>query len=314
MSQPAHGEARTTPRAGSSHESDPGPAPRVTVIIPTYDCVSLIPAAIASVQAQTWPDTRIIVVDDGSADDTAAVLAPRAARGELTLLRVPHGGPAAARNAGIRATADELIAFLDADDTLEPDALRVTAAALLAAPAAGFCITDVARVYPDHTEVRNGRPPEGDAFLAILRGNFVQRGVLFRRQALLEAGLFDESLRILEDWELYIRLLGRGLRPVYVEGAWYRYVMRGDGLTRDLAEIAKSKRQVLSKHHQRLADEGVPGLRAIYADQMWWLGRMYFDQLRRRREGLRCFLEGLRYNPDPRRILRAVGARLRRTS
>ena len=90
--------------------------------------------------------------------------------------------------------------------------------------------------------------------------------------------------------------------------------MRGDGLTRDLAEIAKSKRQVLSKHHQRLADEGVPGLRAIYADQMWWLGRMYFDQLRRRREGLRCFLEGLRYNPDPRRILRAVGARLRRTS
>jgi glycosyltransferase involved in cell wall biosynthesis len=311
VSQAGRAGAGAGTRAEARPGPDPGAGPRVCVIIPTYDCASLIPAAIASVQAQTWPGTRIIVVDDGSTDDTVSLLAPRESRGELTLLRVSHGGPAAARNAGIRATADDFIAFLDADDTLEPDGLRVMVAALQAAPAAGFCITDVARVYPDHMELRSGRPPAGDLFQAILRGNFVQGGGLFRRQALLEAGLFDESLHILEDWELYIRLLGGGFQPVYVAGAWYRYVVRGDSLTRDPAGIAESKQRILRRHHKRMADEGAPGLRAIYAEQMWWLARMYFDQLRQPGTALRCVLEALRYDPDPRRLFRAVGARLR---
>lgn len=290
------------------------PTSRVSVVIPTFNCAGCIPAAIASVRAQTWQNLRIIVVDDGSTDDTASVLAPRAARGEVDLLRIPHGGPAAARNAGIRATTDDLIAFLDADDVFEPDALRVMVTALEASPTAGFCITDVARVHADRTELRSGRPPEGDLFIAILRGNFIVSARLFHRQALLDVGLFDESLRIFEDWELYIRLLGRDIRPVYVEGAWYRYVMRGDSLTRDLTGIAESKQHVLAKHHKRMADAGVPGLRAIYADQMWWLARMYFDQLHRRGASARCLLEGLRYDPDPRRVLRAIGTRLRRAS
>jgi hypothetical protein len=77
------------------------------------------------------------------------------------------------------------------------------------------------------------------------------------------------------------------------------------------AEIAGSKRRVLSKRHQRLADEGLPGLRAIHADPMWWPGRMRFDRLRRGQEGLRCCLEGLRHDPEPPRIPSAVAARLR---
>jgi glycosyltransferase involved in cell wall biosynthesis len=285
---------------------------RVSVIIPTYDCAAFIPAAIASVQAQTWPHRRTIVVDDGSTDGTAAVLAPCRARGEIELLTIPHGGPAAARNAGIRATDDDLIAFLDADDLLEPDALRVMVAALQASPSAGFCITDVARVRPDRTEIRDGRPPEGDLLLALLRENFVQGGGLFRRQVLLEAGLFDESLRIFEDWDLYLRLLRRGIRPVHAAGPWYRYVQRGGSLTRDPAEITAAKRRVLMKHHRPMANEGVPGLRAIYADQLWWLARMYFYRLHRPLPALRCLLEGFSYDPDPRRVLRAAGARARR--
>jgi len=182
--------------------------------------------------------------------------------------------------------------------------------ALEAAPAAGFCITDVARVYPDRTELRVGRPPGGDLLLAILRENFVQRAVLFRRQVLLEAGLFDESLRILEDWELYIRLLRRGVRPVYVAGAWYRYVVRERSLTRDVAGIAAAKQRLLDLHHRPMAADGVPGLRAICADQLWWLARFYRDQLHRPGAALRCVLESLRYDPDPRRLLRAAGTRL----
>jgi glycosyltransferase involved in cell wall biosynthesis len=288
-----------------------GGGPSVGVVIATYNCADCILTAVASIREQTLPGARIIVVDDASTDETASLLAPLAARGELTYLRVSHRGSGGARNAGIRATDDELIAFLDADDTFEPDALRVMVAALQAAPGAGFCITDVARVYPDRTEVRSGRPPEGDLLLALLRENFVQGNNLFRRQALLDAGLFDESFLKLEDWELYIRLLARGIRPVYVEGAWYRYVMRGGSLTRDLSGIVEAKRQLLRKHHKRMADEGVPGLRAIYADQLWWMARMYFGPLRRRGAALRCLLEGVRYDPAPGRILRTIRTRLR---
>jgi glycosyltransferase involved in cell wall biosynthesis len=229
----------------------------------------------------------------------------------LTFLRGRYGGPSAARNAGVRATAADLIAFLDADDELEPDALRLMVAALESTPGADFCITDVVRVYPDHEELRCGRPPEGDPLLAILRDNFIQGGGLFRRQDLLDAGLFDESLRIFEDWELYIRLIERGLRPAYVAGPWYRYVLRADSITRDRAAIVEAKRRVLERHHRRLMRAGRPGVRTIYADQMWWLARMHHDHLHRPGAALRCLLEGLRYDPAPWRILRAVRTRSR---
>jgi glycosyltransferase involved in cell wall biosynthesis len=304
------GVGRPEPAPGAQHPQA-GSQPSVCVVIATYNCADCILTAIASVQAQTWPGARILVVDDASTDETGALLAPLAARGELTYLRVSHRGCGAARNAGIRVVADDLIALLDADDTFEPDALRVMVEALQAAPEAGFCITDVARVYPDRTEVRSGRPPEGDLLLALLRENFIQGNNLFRRQALLDAGLFDESFHNLEDWELYIRLLARGIRPVYVEGAWYRYVMRGDSNTRDLTGIVESKRRLLAKHHKRMADEGVPGLRAIYADQLWWMARMYHGPLHQPGRALLCLLEGVRYDPDPRRILRTIRTRLR---
>ena len=311
MSGPVGGGAATPARVRAGTDSS---ATRVCVVIPSRDCGALLPAALASVRAQTLAAARVVVVDDGSTDGTAELLAPAVARGELTLLRTPGAGPAAARNAGIRAAGEELVAFLDADDELEPDALRVLSAALAAEPGAGFCVCDVARIHPDRVEVRAGRPPDGDLLRAILRGNFIERAVLFRRRALLDAGLFDESLRILEDWELSIRLLAGGVRPAYAAGAWYRYVVRGGSLTRDLAGIAECKRRVLRMHHKRLADAGLPGLRAIYADQLWWLARHYLDRLHRPAAALGCVLEGLRYDPDPRRLLRAARTRLRETA
>jgi glycosyltransferase involved in cell wall biosynthesis len=290
--------------------ADSPATPPVALIVPAHNEERAIVETVLSLLALDYPEKEIVVVDDGSTDDTVARLAPRHDRGELTLIRVPHRGPAAARNAGILATRDEFVAFLDADDTLAPDALRVLMEALAGSPAAAFCITDAVRVYPDRTEVRRGRPPAGDLSLAILRGNFVERAVLFRRQDLLDVGLFDESLRIFEDWDLYIRLLGAGRVPVYVEGEWYRYVARDESLTRDLATMATCKQRVLAKHHRRLAERGVPGLGVVYADQMWWLARLYAWRLWRPGAALRCLLESGRFDRSPRRLLRAFRTRL----
>lgn len=302
-----------TPSQETTRSPGPADGPIVTLLIPTYNCGHLIGEALASVRAQTWRNLDVVVVDDGSTDDTAARLAPFEAHGELRILRVAHGGLAAARNAGIRAALGKYIAFLDADDTLDPDAVRVAVEAMEAAPEAGICLGDVVRVYPDRTELRPGPPPPGDLFTAILQGNFVERVALFRTPVFREVGLYDESLRILEDWELYIRVFSKGVRPVYVPGPGYRYMLRADSLTRDLAVMASSKRQVLARHHRPLAEEGRPGMRATYADQMWWLARMYYYQLHRPGAALLCLIEGFRFDPDPRRLLRTFHTQVRGT-
>ena len=95
--------------------------PKVSVIIPAYNAAPYLAETLASVFAQSYPDYEIIVVDDGSTDDTLAVLEQFADR--ITLIRKPNGGPASARNAGLRQARGELLAFLDGDDLWLPDKL-----------------------------------------------------------------------------------------------------------------------------------------------------------------------------------------------
>ena len=90
--------------------------PSVTVVIPTYNLAALLPEAIASVRAQQWPKLEIIVVDDGSTDNTESVLRDLARDGDLRWFRQDNAGAAAARNRGVANATGEWIAFLDADD------------------------------------------------------------------------------------------------------------------------------------------------------------------------------------------------------
>jgi glycosyltransferase involved in cell wall biosynthesis len=256
------------------------------------------------VRRQTWTNWRIIVVDDGSTDDTAALLAPSAERGEITFLRLPNRGVSAARNSGIRAVDCPLIAFLDADDTLDPDALRTLAEGLEAAPNAAFAIADVLRVYTDHSELRVGAPPPGDPRRAILERNFVEGGGLFKRSALLEVGLFDETLRAVEDWELYIRLIVRGFVPTYVAGPSYHYIVRPDSITRNQLLLVQSYERVIRMHHAPLARSGDRVFRHIYAHHLWKIARTYFYVLHMRLKALSCVLEALANDPVPQRLRR----------
>ncbi len=99
--------------------------PTVSVVMPCYQCEATVRRTVLSVQAQTFEDWELIAVDDGSADGTAAILAELSAREpRLRVLRQENRGVSAARNAGIEAARGEWLAFVDADDTLPPDALR----------------------------------------------------------------------------------------------------------------------------------------------------------------------------------------------
>jgi len=117
---------------------------RLSVIVPTFNCARYIGEALASIQAQTVQPDEVIVVDDGSTDDTAKVVAGMGDT-RIRYLRKANGGAASARNVGLDEASGEYIAFLDADDYWEPRMLETTVGMLDAAPEVAFCFTNFER-------------------------------------------------------------------------------------------------------------------------------------------------------------------------
>ncbi len=175
----------------------------ISVILTTYQRRELVESALASVFAQTNAACETIVVDDGSTDGTAEFLRHQ----PIHLVSVPHSGnPAVARNAGLDRARGDLIAFLDSDDTLRPNALKDLSAALRAQPAAGFAYGD----YEPDPGPRPLMPPVGDIFDRLLESDFLVTGaVLFRRSLLAVVGALDPRCSPAEDWDYWLRLAAR---------------------------------------------------------------------------------------------------------
>ena len=188
--------------------------PSVDVIIPAYNISRHLRAAIESVNAQSYRDWRIVVVDDGSTDDTQGVLRPLQEQlgSRLTYLKQPNAGPSAARNTGIRASSGELVAFLDGDDLWIPDRLAESVACLQSRPEAALSYGLVTRIAEDgrviDTWAGNGKPNEGRIASQIyMRAvEFPSVTVTVRRAALTAVGLFDERMRATEDRDLWLRI------------------------------------------------------------------------------------------------------------
>ncbi len=181
----------------------------VSVVIPTYNRLAFVRQAVASARAQRTARFEIIVVDDGSADGTAAALQPEFGAG-IRILRTDNRGVAAARNLGVAASSGEFVAFLDSDDLWLPDKLLMQVAFFAAHPDAEICQTA-------ETWIRNGvrvnpcahhRKPSGDIFAPSLRLCLVSPSAVMLRRSLFErVGGFDESLPACEDYDLWLRVL-----------------------------------------------------------------------------------------------------------
>jgi len=182
--------------------------PAVSVLMGVRDGSPWVSDAVQSVLAQTLDDLELIVVDDGSTDDTAARLAaihdPR--------LRVVHQQPAGLTPALIRAHAlarAPLLARLDADDRALPNRLARQRAFLDAHPDVGLLGTGAVEVDAQGHEIGRVRPPEDDATIRrilIRRNPFVHSSVMLRRSALDAAGGYDERLSVAQDYDLWMRL------------------------------------------------------------------------------------------------------------
>ena len=185
-------------------------APVVSVVIPAYNAAWCVRKAVDSVLAQDFRDFEAIVVDDGSTDDTAAVLTGYG--DAIRVVRQANGGMSSARNAGIRAARGELIAFLDSDDWWLPTKLGRQVELMRARPEVGFS-SAAARVEDPEGRLLNlwaCEAWEGSFLVQRFQSHGGIAGgssALMVRAALLEqTGLYDETLRGAEDADLWMRL------------------------------------------------------------------------------------------------------------
>mgnify|MGYP001054533606 CR=1 FL=1 len=182
----------------------------VSVIVPTFNRAALCARAVRSALAQTWRPIEIIVVDDGSSDDTAAML--REAFGNaIVVIQQANQGVSAARNTGIDAAHGEFVAFLDSDDEWLPEKIARQVEWLRSRPDFGMVLCDLVYVTVDgcelgRTERRRQLPRDGlivDDVL--LHPALVPSTVLLRREILERCGSFDTSLPTAEDLDFHLR-------------------------------------------------------------------------------------------------------------
>lgn len=235
----------------------------MSVIVPTYDRAALIPTALGSILAQSFSDLEILVIDDGSTDDTEQVVGRLRDR-RLRYHRMPaNRGQAAARNEGLRHARGEFFAFLDSDDRWVPGKLDSFIRVFRDAPSDVGCVySDMQRFWTDGRVTYHRSP-------LVRRGRWIDPGTrwyqvhrlgiqatVIRRRCLEAVGPFDEALRSLEDMELFMRL-AMAWKFVHIAEPLTHYV-ETRGVSQNIPEMWRARRRLLRRHGPAILRES-PG-------------------------------------------------------
>lgn len=184
-------------------------SPLVSVVVITYNAAEYVGRAIRSVLQQSWTNLELIVVDDGSTDDTRTVI-ERFNDNRITYVQQENQGPNTARNHGVRLSQGEFVAFLDADDWWLPDKLSRQVALAGQQQNAGLIYSLAVGVDTAGTEQGRAKTViNGHAVERLLLGQCIAgsaSSVMVRRKTIDTVGMFDESLHYAEDWEYWIRI------------------------------------------------------------------------------------------------------------
>jgi glycosyltransferase involved in cell wall biosynthesis len=228
--------------------------PLVSVIMPAYNASSTIDSAIRSILNQTYKDWELIVIDDGSTDNTADLIQSFNHPGIL-LIKQENQGQSGARNTGIDSSKGEYIAFLDADDLWEEDKLREQIDCFKKAKhELGFVHTGY-REFDDKKEYKpkplrfvRKKQLKGFVFDDLVIHNFVGvLTVMIPRKILDEVGVFDKSLINSPDWDLWLRITRK--YPVdYVDKSLARYRLNPHGLSKNYESYEKNLWMLLERH------------------------------------------------------------------
>jgi glycosyltransferase involved in cell wall biosynthesis len=232
--------------------------PRVSIILPTYNRAGLVGRAITSVLAQTLTDFELIVVDDGSRDETGTIVGRFAHDPRVRYFPLPaNRGAGAARNVGVGESRGRFIAFQDSDDEWLPDKLERHVEAFASAPDVGVVYSDMQRVLSDGTTKYHGSPRITDDRLLDPARRFYHvcglgiQSTVVRRECFDLVGMFNEAFPALEDLELFIRL-SRRVRFLHLPLPLVRY-HETNGLSKNVAAKLTARRLLLSLYERDLA-------------------------------------------------------------
>jgi glycosyltransferase involved in cell wall biosynthesis len=241
-------------RATSNRQTDKSPV--VSVVIAAYNASAYISETLDSIAAQTFTDYEVIVVNDGSADTPELERILESHSLDLIYLSQVNKGVSAARNAAIKVARGEFYAQLDADDQWEPDYLAFQLGFLTEHP-------EVALVYPNAI-IFGDSSDSGLEYMRIVRSDgevsfenlILQRCTVLtcvtaRMHAIKSAGMFDESLRTCEDFDLWLRVLKTGSRIAYHREVLARYRRHAGSLSSDRAWMTSNLLTVLEKAAKR---------------------------------------------------------------
>jgi glycosyltransferase involved in cell wall biosynthesis len=226
--------------------------PSISVIIPAYNQADYVSLSIQSVLAQTFADFELIVVDDGSTDETPRILAgiqdPR-----VHVIRQPNRGLSAARNTGLYHCVAPIVTFLDADDYFLPHKLEILMYFLSNHQDIGLVAGRA--VYIDHMGNTMGKPVIATTRLGLpellLANPICVSGILLRRKWLEKTGTFDETLNACEDWDLWMRLLLAGCQMAWLEHDVVAYRIHSGQMTSQAPRMRIAMFSMLNKFFSR---------------------------------------------------------------
>ncbi|MBI4969664.1 MAG: glycosyltransferase family 2 protein [Rhodospirillales bacterium] len=217
--------------------------PRVSIVIPCFNGGADLAETLASLEAQTYRNFEVLIVDDGSTDPATIAYLDSLPSPYRVLRQANHGLPAA-RNAGLRAAQGRFLLPLDCDDLLAPEFLRLCLAALESNPDAGFAFTQMRLIGELKGVTRKRYNPFAQLFL-----NQLPYCLFLRHEAWEQAGGYDETMRQgYEDWEFNIRLAKHGFHGVALDPALFVYRVRAGGM---LNSVSRSRHAALWRLIQR---------------------------------------------------------------
>ena len=225
--------------------------PYVSVILPTFNRAQTLLRAVGSVLNQTFEDFELIVIDDGSTDETPALIGSLTDRRLIYIQRSSNSGVSAARNSAIRASRGRLIAFQDSDDEWEPQKLERQIERMEA------CDPHLGVVYApfiQHNQTsislfpKPGELVDGDIHTNLLYRNLVSAQLaVVKRECFERVGLFDESLFCLVDWELWLRV-SRAYHFAYVNQPLAQVYFTSNSISSHKNSLAQALEKIIQKH------------------------------------------------------------------
>ncbi len=291
--------------------------PLVSTIVPCYNQAGFLPETLASIQAQTCTDWEVLIVNDGSPDNTRAVAAEWVKKDpRFRYIEKPNGGLSSARNAGLAQARGKFIQLLDSDDVILPEkfAIQIAALARQASPAQALCYCDyrkskMADVYSVYREDENYMrlPPADARFLQRLAADWETRVSIPAHCYLFTADFFghlnirfDESLPNHEDWECWMRIARQARTVVYCPEVLAYYRTHANSMSRNLRAMRTGYLQAIDKQLGEFRDD--PKMSGILTVKRAEMDDLYKRLLRDQSRAVRLW----RY------LRRGLGSRLRR--